>query len=155
ELDAPRSLAADGNGNVYAVDYGNQRVSKFNRAGAPDPGFWETIENTNLLSKPSDVAVYWHGSRTRVFIIDEDSHSVFVFDENGNAVRSSGFGENELQNPMGIVATRDAVLVGDNARRRVFVFERGGDYRFIGEAVGYRGPVIALARNNDENILVH
>jgi phage tail-like protein len=155
KLDAPSSLAADGDGNVYVVDYGNRRVVKFNRAGTGEPAFWETIKDTNLLRKPSDIAVYWHGSRSRVFILDEELRSVFVFDENGHSVLSCGFGETELHKPMGIVATRDAVYVGDNERRRVFVFARGGDYRFIGEAVGYRGPVASLARNNDGDILVH
>src|SRR5262245_36649233 len=40
-LDTPWDLAADADGNVYVVDYGNRRVHKFNHAGELVPDFWE------------------------------------------------------------------------------------------------------------------
>ena len=42
-LDTPTDLAADGDGNVYVVDFGNARVQKFGPNGAVIPAFWDTM----------------------------------------------------------------------------------------------------------------
>ena len=155
KLNAPSAMAGDNYGNVYVVDYGNKRVVKFNRAGEPVPGFWGKIKNTNLLSKPSGIAVLSRRGGVRVFVLDEHRRAVFEFDEQGVPIRSAGFGAGELQKPMGLAVDGEAVYVGDNARRRVVVFSRSADFRFIGEAVDYRGPVASLALDNDGSLLVH
>ena len=155
KLKTPSAIAGDADGNVYVVDYGNRRVVKFNRAGEPVPPFWHNIKHSNLLSKPSDVAVLSRRERNRVFVLDEDRRSVFEFDERGVPIRSTGFGAGELRQPMGIAVSREAVYVGDNGLRRVLAFSRSADFRFIGEAVEYHGPVASLALDNQGSLLVH
>lgn len=158
-FDTPTALAGDEQGNVYVVDYGNRRVQKFNRLGLVVSEFWDTVDSSSLLSRPVDIAVYGEGSDIRIYIVDQNKHEVFIFDPEGHAVLDAqgqpvSFGSAELQKPMGIVATKDSVYIGDNARRRVLSFKRPG-YEFAGEAVGYQGPVAALALDNHGGLLVH
>lgn len=158
-LNKPWTMAGDTDGNVYVVDYGNRRVQKFNRVGDVVPAFGKSIEQSGALQKPSDIAVYSDEQSTVVYILDEASHSIFVFDADGHPVRDAlgqalSFGSEQLSKPMGMAAGRDAVYVGDNARRRVLKFRRR-DYSFVGVAVGYQGPVAALALDNQGDLLVH
>ena len=160
EFNAPWALDGDENGNVYVVDYGNSRVQKFNRGGIVVPEFWDATAQTGLLSMPSGISVLSGEGTTLIYILDESSRSVFVFDANGNPIQDSAgnpvsFGSTVLQKPMGIAATSDTVYVGDNKRRRVKAFKTADGYSFAGEAVGYQGPVAALALDGKGNLLVH
>lgn len=152
-LNTPWALAGDSNGNVYVVDYGNRRVQKFNRAGDVEQSFWDSIEQSGTLEKPSDVAVFSDEKSTTVYILDEALHSVFVFDAEGGMPRGS-FGSQNLTKPMGIAAGNNAVYVGDNTPGRVRKFAKP-DYEYVGDAVGYRGPVAALALDNHDSLWVH
>jgi phage tail-like protein len=159
-FNTPRTMAADDSGNIYVVDYGNRRVQKFDITGRIISSFWENIKRASVLTSPSDIAAGTMSGKVQVFIVDEALHAILVFDADGNpALDSNGqpvsFGSNQLDKPMGIAVTREAVYVGDNSRRRVLAFKRTADFPFIGEAVGYRGTVAALALNNDGDLLVH
>jgi phage tail-like protein len=154
----PLALADDDEGNVYVVDSG--RVQKFNLAGDLVECFWDRMRATGAPANPKGVAVHGQGGETLIYVIDEASHSIMVFKADGAAaVDPEGdpisFGSERLQNPMGIAVTEDSVYVGDNARRAVFRFRREEGYEFVGEAVGYRGPVAALAVDNEGDLLVH
>jgi hypothetical protein len=57
---------------------------------------------------------------------------------------------------MGLVAFGEAVYVGDNSLWRVLTFKKkDGGYVFAGEAMGYSGPVAALAVDGRGHLLVH
>ena len=88
-------------------------------------------------------------------IIDRTQHAVFVFDAQGQPVLAHGFGVEQLQKPMGIAVTEDAIYVGDNDRRRVLKFKKGDDNSLVDEAVGYQGPVAALSLDDKGYLLVH
>jgi phage tail-like protein len=157
-FDTPLALDDDGEGNVYVVDSGS--VRKFNRAGDVIDSFWNRMLATGAPAKPVGVAVHGQGDDALIYVIDEASRSIRVFRADGSAVVDSqgdpiSFGSERLQKPMGVAVTEDSVYVGDNARRAVFRFRRGEGYEFVGEAVGYRGPVAALAVDNEGNLLVH
>ena len=161
-FNTPVALAADSYGNVYVVDYGNSRVQKFNRAGEVVPSFWQAIEQTGALGKPCDIAVYSDQQTTRVFILDEALHEVFVFDAEGEPVRDRwdnpvSFGSPLLKMPLGIAAGGGVVYVGDNELRRVLTFKRREDdgYEYAGTAVNYKGTVAALAFDTAGDLLVH
>ncbi|HKP85832.1 MAG TPA: phage tail protein, partial [Blastocatellia bacterium] len=161
-FNTPTALAADDHGNVYVVDYGNNRVQKFNRAGEVVPSFWQTMKQAGAVARPCDVAVYSDQQTTRVFVVDEASHKVFVFDADGRPARDRwdrhvSFGSKSLKKPLGIAAGGDVVYVGDNELRRVLTFkrrERGG-YEYAGAAVNYKGSVAALAFDLSNDLLVH
>ena len=159
-FDTPSTLAGDDSGNVYVVDYGNRRVQKFNVAGEVVAQFWETAASTQLLTRPSDIAAFGSGEDLRLYVVDEAAHEVFVVDANGNFIRDRqnqpiSFGKGQLKKPMGIAVSSDGVFVGDNTLHRVFKFSGAPDYSFVGEAIGYEGPIAALALNNQGSLLVH
>lgn len=159
-FNTPWTLTGDADGKLYVVDYGNRRVQKFDRLGEVIPEFWETIASTLHLTKPSDIAAYSaHDDGARVYIVDEDAHEVFVTDADGQPILNDqqqpiSFGTPQLKKPMGIVATADAVYIGDNELQRILKFN-AADGSFVGEAVGYEGPVAALDVDDAGNLLVH
>ena len=155
-LVTPWTLAEDKVGAVYVVDYGAQRVVKFGVFGDLDPSFWITLEAAHILTGPVDIAA---GTDT-IYIVDGPSKSIFVvaatgkplLDDKGHPVH---FGDGLLVAPMGIVADASKVYVGDNARRQILQFDVASGYSFDGVAVGYEGPVAALALDGKGNLLVH
>jgi phage tail-like protein len=160
ELITPWTLAGDNSGNVYVVDHGNHSVQKFNRAGDVVSGFGETLSAANVLTAPGDIAAWSGGETTRLYITDESQRLVFVFDEDGNPILNEdgypiSIGASQLQKPMGLAVGEEGVYVGDNGLRGVLKFKNGDDYGFIGEAVGYDGPVAALALDGKGNLLIH
>lgn len=150
-LDTPWTLAQDDDGNLYVVDYGNQRVQKFDVRGKVIPSFWDNATATKPqsppLSEPGDVAVV----DGRVLIADASQHTIFVFDADGNFQHS--FGTSDLNAPMGIAGDAQAIYVGDNSARRILVFKPDGT--LLGPARGYQGPVAALALDAQNGLWVH
>jgi phage tail-like protein len=148
---SPRSLASDAEGSVYVVDYGNRRLQKFDHRGVPIPEFWANVERNAGIGQPIDVAVSSQGGPTEVYILDDDTRKIFAVDAHGTLLGS--FELTNLQQPLGLAAGGGAVYVGDNQWRRVVKFEASGG--FLGEAVGYEGPVAALALDGHGRLLVH
>ncbi len=168
EFNTPWTLAGDSQGNVYVVDYGNQRVQKFSRIGNVVPSFWDNARASSL-QRPSDIAVREQDGAIWIFVLDASASKIFVFDENGNPVRDSS-GEllavpaptpehpeqqQTLQQPMGLAVAGNALYVGDNVRRRVLRFEIDPKIKFVGEALGYDGPVASLLLDGKGGLLVH
>jgi phage tail-like protein len=159
-LDTPWALVGDGEGNLFVVDYGNRRVQKFNRAGDVVPSFWESMNQSGLLVSPSGIAAVSSEAENLIYVLDDSKRSVFVFETTGEPIRSGdgspvSFGADLLEKPIGLAVSSDSVFVGDNRRRRILVFKRRDGNAFAGEAVGYQGPVAALALDGRENLLVH
>lgn len=160
EFNTPWTLAADSAGNIYVVDYGNKRIQKFDALGQVVPSFWSTLAAAEILTQPGDVAVMEADGTAIILVVDISAHAVFVIGADGNPVRDAqgnpvSFGSQELQEPMGIAAIDSAIYVGDNARRRVLEFDASDHYKYVGEAVGYDGPVAALAPDGKGGLLVH
>ncbi|HUS09296.1 MAG TPA: NHL repeat-containing protein, partial [Pyrinomonadaceae bacterium] len=160
QLNMPWALTGDEAGNIYVVDYGNQRIQKFNRAGDLVRDFWDTLQNEHLLSQPGDIAAFSSNDKVRLYIIDEDAHAVFVTDGDGYAVRDThdrpiAIGAAQLKKPMGVAVAREAIYVGDNELHRILKFSISDDYSYIGDAAGYEGPVAGLTLDAHSNLLVH
>lgn len=165
QFDAPWTLAADSANRVYVIDHGNARVQQFDAQGAVQPAFWRTLDAAAVLREPVDVAAgdftqAGGGNTTRIYIVDVAAHAVFVVMPDGRPlVDAAGhpvtFGADVLQNPLGIAVVGDTVFVGDNARRRVFQFDIEDGYSFVGEAVGFMGPVAGLAPAPGNVLLVN
>lgn len=154
-FDQPFSLAGDSVGNIYVVDYGNQRVQKFNSAGQVIPAFWENVSANSALRNPGEVAVLDHDGAVQVFVLDVVALKIFVFDRDGlPVIDPDGVGDSHLQQPVGLAVKGDALIIGDNAARRIFRFQIPG-FEFIGEAIGYDGPVAALALDENGLLWVH
>jgi phage tail-like protein len=149
----PWTLAGDPAGNIYVVDYGNQRVQKFTSLGNVVPGFWQNMHDSGLLHQPSDVAVLQHRGKTWIIVVDAAADEIFVFDHNGNPI--PGFSQPlPFAAPMGIAAAGDALYVGSNDAKTILRFQIGNNFEFIGEAIGYHGPVAALLLDSHHNLWV-
>jgi phage tail-like protein len=166
-FNTPWAVTGDAVGNVYVVDYGNQRVQKFNALGEVVPTFWDALQMAGL-QQPLDIAAGQVGGAMHLYIVGQGGEAVskvFVFDTEGHPVRDAAgdpitFGAGHLQEPIGVAASESAVYVGDKQRQRVLVFKRDdrrrdGSFILAGEAVGYRGPIAALALDGQGSLLVH
>lgn len=160
QFDTPWTLAGDAAGNVYVVDFGNQRIQKFNGIGQVVPGFWQNVQAAGLLHQPSDIAIREERGVVWVLIADCSSASIFIFDAAGQPVLDAhgqprSIRDSHLTQPMGLAAAGDAVYVGDNSAQRVLRFQIGEQIEYIGAAIGYQGPVAALLLDRKDNLWVH
>jgi phage tail-like protein len=148
-FDHPWTLAGDDDGHVYVVDHGNRRVQKFGPTGDVDPVFWPVMQAEGVLDEPAEVAVGGEGGATRLYVRDRGRQRIFAFDVNGRCIRGAG-GEpwqiaERLSDAVGLAATATRVYVGDNAGRRLLTWTVGDAPSLIGDAVGYEGPIAAIA----------
>ena len=158
-FNTPLTLAADSAGNIYVVDYGNQRVQKFSPIGEAIPSFCENVHASGLLHNPSDIAVREANGQVWVLVVDASQAKVLVFDASGRPVLDENNHplviDAHLTQPMGIAAAGNAIYIGDNASRRVLCFEIGRSFRYVGTAIGYQGPVAALMLDGKGSLWVH
>ena len=164
-FNTPWAAASDVLGNVYILDYGNQRVQKFGLCGDVEPAFWQTMQASGTLTNPVGLAAYSSQTETWLYVLDKAANKVFIFDAEGNPRRDAhgnvlSIALDGVTQPMGLVATANALYLGSNGQEpgqgTVVKFE-AKDLAFyqVGAAVGYRGPVAALALDEKGNLLVH
>ena len=142
------------------MDYGNQRVQKFNAIGDVVPAFCVNVQASGLLQQPADIALREVSGKTWVLVVDTSSSTVFVFDADGRPVLDSQghprfLRDSHLTRPMGIAADGEALYVGDNASSRVLRFHVGDGFEYVGTAIGYQGPVAALLLDGQGGLWVH
>ena len=159
-FDRPWTMATDADGNIYVVDYGNKRVQKFNFLGDVLASFAQNVMASGLVQQPVDIATRTANEKAQILVVDGLSSKIFVFDDSGKPILDSSgqptvISDGHLTKPMGLAVAGDALYVGDNAARRVFRFQLGEDLTFVGEAIGYDGPVAALFFDHKETLWVH
>ena len=160
QFNTPWTLSGDSAGNVYVVDYGNQRVQKFNPIGEVVPTFCDNVQASRELMQPADIAVGEVNGQTWVTVLDPAASTICVFDADGNPVLDSQAKPRCLQDvrlaeAVGIAVADDALYVGDNAANRVLQFHIGDVFTYIGAAIGYQGPVAALLLDRHGSLWVH
>jgi phage tail-like protein len=160
QFNTPWSLAADSADNVYVVDYGNQRVQKFNPIGQVIPAFCANVQASTLLTEPAGIAVHEQGGVVWVFVIDGPTSEILIFDATGKPMldaqgNSRVVKDPHLTQPMGIAAAGDALYVGDNASQRILRFQIGDTIDYVGVAIGYQGPVAAVLFDRADDLWVH
>jgi len=160
EFDTPWTLAGDSAGNVYVVDYGNQRVQKFNALGGVVPQFSDNVLASGLLQEPVDIAVAEHNGADWIFVADRSSAAIFVFAADGNPVLDAAGNPRRIQDahltePQGLAATGNSVYIGVNASSSVLRFQIADAFGYVGAALGYVGPVAALFLDGKGGLWVH
>jgi phage tail-like protein len=148
-FDVPVAIAADPAGTIFVADRGSKRITKYSLRGDADGAFADTVAASGLIVDPVSIAA----DTGHVYVLDA-TQLVFVFDHAGNPVPGPA-AWSPLTRPMGLAVTPDSIYVGDNALRRVLRFRNASGFPFVGEALGYEGPVAALAIARNGDLLVH
>jgi DNA-binding beta-propeller fold protein YncE len=131
----PRSIALDGDGNVYASDDFLNRVSVFDPEGAFLSCWGESGDDKGQLNGPCGIAFDGDGN---VLIVDSMNNRVQRFTSDGKFLGKFGHqgdGEGEFNLPWGIC--RDdagSVYVADWKNNRVQKFDADGNFMLSFEA---------------------
>jgi DNA-binding beta-propeller fold protein YncE len=150
-LIGPEYVAADGEGYVYVVDFGNARVSKFDDQGAFVLSFGTGSPDGGFPGFASPTGIYASGGV--VYVADTIAKSIYEFDESGNYM--GVLAEGALHMPEGIsaweggrallVADTDRVVSIDLGTEAVSEVYRaaGKKARIVGAAADFNGNVVA------------
>jgi phage tail-like protein len=145
---AAAAIASDEHGNLYVADRDANRVRRLDRNGVVR---WESP--APLVDRPVALAA----AGGRVFALgraEAEGEWGIVGWRPDTSDPPIVLGAGWLARPMGLAATADAVYAGDNESRRVLKFSVRND-ALSGAAVGYRGPVRALAADGRGGLYVH
>ncbi len=165
QLDYPKGLAVDGEGNTYVADSYNHRVQVFDASGR-FVRQWGTQGNAaGQFQEPWGIAVDPEGT---VFVADSWNHRIQKFDAQGRWLAGWGtFGDtggtlgatNVFYGPRDIaIDPQGDVWVSDTGNKRILKFTADGD--FLGQWGGdgasngqFREPV-GLAVDGEGNVYV-
>jgi DNA-binding beta-propeller fold protein YncE len=120
----PTYLALDSAGNVFATDYYNNRVYKFDATGALIATWGVKGSGPGEFSYPSGIAV---DASDRVFVADTFNHRIQQFDTAGNFISewgSEGDGDGSFKLPFGVTTdSSGTVFVADTFNNRIQLFD--------------------------------
>jgi DNA-binding beta-propeller fold protein YncE len=150
-LIGPEYAAADSEGYLYVVDFGNARVSKFDDQGAFVLSFGAKEAEGGFPGFASPTGIYALGGV--VYVADTIAKSIYKFDESGNYL--GVLAEGELHMPEGISSWEGgrALLVADTDRVVSIDIETEAlsevyratsrKARLVGAAADHNGNVVA------------
>jgi YYY domain-containing protein len=149
QLNLPRGLAQDAEGNFYVVDTQNMRVQKYDRTGkwllafgqkGGEDGQFAAMNDDATGTGPGGIAV---DSASNVYVADTWNHRIQKFDKDGKFLLRWGSYDNlsdptaagdELNRrffgPRGVAVGPDgSVYVTDTGNKRVVIFDANGAYK--------------------------
>ena len=122
QLECPRDLDFDTQGNIYVVDWGKQQVLVFSEDGQYLRHFGRQGQGKGELNHPCGLCV----SGDCVYVVEFNNNCVSVFHTSGQFVHSfgkKGTDRGELRYPYGIATDKDGfVFVCDAYNNRIQVF---------------------------------
>ncbi len=142
----PTSVAVDSQARTLAVDATARRVHRLSADGRADSSFDAMLDAQHMLQRPLCVAV---GRGDCVLVSDAAANTVFAFDEQGRFLRSLNPGAAWL--PGAIAADTQRCYVADAGSGAILVFDDTG---VQGQVSGWRGPVTALALNDNRDLFI-
>jgi phage tail-like protein len=140
-LGTPTDLATDGEGRIYVVDSGAQRLVRLAPDGVPDAAWNAAVAGHPELAAPTFLTVDDAG---HLFVSDAAARAVFRVDPGG---RLLGMVDGLAAEQPGALLLRARVLYAADAATGAI---RGVDLREaldLGPLPGFRGPVAALAED--------
>ncbi|NLE45162.1 MAG: TIGR03663 family protein [Chloroflexi bacterium] len=143
QLQAPRGVTVDAEGNIYVADSGNHRIAKFASDGAflAAWGTYSMVEDEVSgvvgFNEPWGIALDAEGN---LYVADTWNHRIQKLDAEGRFVTSWGrfgqqsvvdaHGEYEFFGPRGIAIGDDgSIYVTDTGNKRVLVFGPQGEFQ--------------------------
>jgi hypothetical protein len=131
-LNSPHGIDFSENGDLYVVDYGNDRITRWSSNGDFINGWGRNGTGDGQLNNPRDLAI----GGGRIYVADQSNHRVQVFDMDGNFLfkwGSNGGEDGKFRNPHGIELTMSGnvvneVFVSEWDNHRVQVFDANGTH---------------------------
>ncbi|HSS31992.1 MAG TPA: 6-bladed beta-propeller [Solirubrobacterales bacterium] len=141
----PGDIAVDGTGNLWVVDENNNRIEKFNAAGAYLTKFGSSGTGNGQLSRPTALAI---DSKGNVWVTDAANKRVQEFNEKGEYLTkfgSSGTGNGQFSGagPEGIaIDSKGNIWVSDTSASRLQEFNSSGTFlKVVGTKGGEPGQL--------------
>jgi len=127
QLQLPSGLGTDRLNRVYVADYGNSRISVFNKSGALVRSFGKKGTERGMFNVPRAVAIDKHD---RIFVLDSLNHRIQVFGQGGDWLYTFGglgSGPDEFVGPSGLSIDNEnnLLFVADKGNKRIQVLELG------------------------------
>jgi len=142
----PQNLAVDEDGYLYVVDYGNQRVSKFDLDGVFVLSFGAKSALFPGFTSPTGIAA--RGGR--VFIADSAAKSIYVFDPNGNYL---GLLIDSLTGPESLRFLSDGRLLAADTNRVLLIDTDSAIVRELGVAGNPKTRIVGADIDSNGNLL--
>ena len=155
QLNTPRGIAIDRQGNVFVADTLNHRIQKFNRTGQPLAAWGSQGSTDGQFNEPMGVAVDAQGN---VYVADTWNHRIQKFDSNGRFLLKWN-GQGGFWGPRAVaIDGAGSVYVMDTGNKRIQKFDSDGKFQaqFGAEGTGagqFREP-IGLAVTPDGHMFV-
>ena len=130
QFDEPRGVACNSRGDIIVVEYNNNRVQVFDKAGKNLFKFGSKGNGNGQFSHPRGVAVDQRNNQ--IVVADKGNHRIQVFDDKGRFIRafgSSGSGDGQLGGPYAVVVdSLGNYFVTEIGNHRISVFSSGGRF---------------------------
>ena len=155
QLNTPRGVAVDRQGNVYVADTLNHRIQKFSRSGQPIASWGTEGTGDGQFKEPMGVAIDAQGN---VYVADTWNHRIQKLDPNGRFLLKWN-GQPSFWGPRALaIDGAGAVYVADTGNKRIQKFDADGRFlaTFGSEGAGpaqFREPV-GLAVASDGSMFV-
>ena len=121
QLQQPRGIAVNSEGNIVVCDFGNNRIQEFNRELAFVHAWGTSGELPGQFKEPCGVAVAPNGE---IVVADTWNQRVQVFDKDGKSCASSAAGSTaRAASP---IDAKGAVFVSDTGNNRIVRFSAAG-----------------------------
>jgi DNA-binding beta-propeller fold protein YncE len=142
----PQNMTVDEDGYLYVVDYGNQRISKFNPDGVfvlsfglRSPAFPGFLSPTGIAAKSG-----------RVYAADSSAKTIYIFDPNGNYL---GILVDGLTGPESLRFLSDGRLLAADTNRLLLIDTGSSIVRELGVAGNPRARIIGADMDSNGNLL--
>jgi sugar lactone lactonase YvrE len=164
-LQSPRSVAVDGDDNIYVSDSARGMVLVYDSAGE----FVRTIGtygDEGVFERPSGIAI--DGKAGRLYVVDPPRHTLFIFDLKGFLLarvetRQAGFssrtGSTEpgaFQFPQSVLVHNDELVVLDASRIHILTLQGKflHEFKITNSADWRAGPAPGLFMDDENHIYV-
>ena len=133
-LNAPKSIAVDGSGNVWAANGGNNSISELSSSGKAISGF--AGYTGGGLNAPWGIAVDTAGNIWVTDPIVIGGGTLSKFSSSGTALSPSGFTGNQLSDPFGVAVNGAGVSWVANYKTTSAFLNTGAPQGFYGPGSG-------------------
>lgn len=125
-VEMPTDMAVNNNGNIYAVDGVNNRISVFDGSGRPLFSFGRRGSGKGEFESPVGIGIASNGD---LYVADTGNARIQIFDSKGNYKgKFSLKGQGVKPIDVAVDSGRGICYITDNRKHRVAVYTTSGEY---------------------------